>query len=136
MSGSLGHPNIIRDFPSRTCRVMRYVAENQTMVRDEGPPRGRRGLRGLRGLGLLQREGSKLEISFKGSESITVEQKSQQLIFSFFVTIALATSITYHLGVSESMCATFTSVLTPDPVAPLIISPLVVKDLAIAAISR
>jgi len=84
MSGSLGHPNIIRDFPSRTRRVMRYVAENQTMVRDEGPPWGRRGLRGLRGLGLLQREGSKLEISFKGSESITVEQKSQQLIFRFF----------------------------------------------------
>ena len=133
MSGSLGHPNIIRDFPSRTRRVMRYVAEDQTMIRDKGPPRGRRGLRSL---GLLQREGSKLEISFKGSESITVEQKSQQLIFRFFVTLALATSITYHLGVSESMCATFTSVLTPDPVAPLIISPLVVKDLAIAAISR
>ena len=83
MSGSLGHPNIIRDFPSRTRRVMRYVAENQTMVRDEGPPSGRWGLRSVRGLGLLQREGSKLEISFKGSESITVEQKSQQPISRF-----------------------------------------------------
>ena len=136
MSGSLGHPNIIRDFPSRTRRVMRYVAENQTMVRDEGPPRGRRGLRGLRGLGLLQREGSKLEISFKGSESITVQQKSQQRIFRFSLAIPLATSITNHFEVSASRCATFTSVLTPDPVAPLTISPFVVKELAIAAISR
>ena len=130
MSGSLGHPNIIRDFPSRTRRVMRYVAEDQTMICDKGPPRG------LRGLRLLQGEGSKLEISFKGSEFITVEQKSQQRIFRFSLAIALVTSIPNHFGVSESICATFTSVLTPDPVAPFTISPLVVKDLAIAAISR
>ena len=127
MSGSLGHPNIIRDFPSRASGIMRYVAENQTMICDEGP---------LGGLRLLQGEGSKLEISFKGSESITVEQKSQQRIFRFSLAIPLATSITNHFEVSASMCATFTSVLTPDPVAPLTISPFVVKDLAIAAISR
>ena len=130
MSGSLGHTNIIRDFPSRTRRVMRYIAKDQSMICDKGPPRG------LRGLRLLQGEGSKLEISFKGSESITVEQKSQQRIFRFSLTIALSTSIPNHFGVSESICATFTSVLTPDPVAPFTISPLVVKDLAIAAISR
>ena len=76
MSGSLGHTNIIRDFPSRTRRVMRYVAEDQTMIRDEGPS--------TKGLRLLQSEDSKLEISFnKGSESITVEQKSQQPIYRF-----------------------------------------------------
>ena len=74
MSGSLGHPNIIRDFPSRTRWVMRYVAEDQTMICNKGPLGGRR---------LLQGEGSKPEISFKGSESITVEQKSQQPISRF-----------------------------------------------------
>ena len=74
MSGSLSHPNIIRDFPSRTRWVMRYVAEDQTMICNKGPLGGRR---------LLQGEGSKPEISFKGSESITVEQKSQQPISRF-----------------------------------------------------
>ena len=93
MSGSLGHPNIIRDFPSRTRRVMRYVAEDQTMICDKGPPRG------LRGLRLLQGEGSKLEISFKGSESITVEQKSQQSIRRFYLALVPAISTTNHFAV-------------------------------------
>ena len=70
MSGSLGHPNIIRDFPSRASGIMRYVAENQTMICDEGP---------LGGLRLLQGKASKLGISIKKIESITVEQKSQQI---------------------------------------------------------
>ena len=70
MSGSLGHPNIIRDFSSRASGIMRYVAENQTMICDEGP---------LGGLRLLQGKASKLGISIKEIESITVEQKSQQI---------------------------------------------------------
>ena len=76
MRSSLGHSNIIRYFPSRTRRVMRYVAEDQTMICDKGP---------LGGLRLLQGDGSKPEISFKGSESITVEQKSQQPINRFYL---------------------------------------------------
>ena len=70
MSGSLGHPNIIRDFSSRASGIMRYVAENQTMICDEGP---------LGGLRLLQGKASKLGISIKKIESIKVEQKSQQI---------------------------------------------------------
>ena len=70
MSGSLSHPNIIRDFPSRASGIMRYVAENQTMICDKGP---------LGGLRLLQGKASKLGISIKEVESITVEQKSQQI---------------------------------------------------------
>ena len=90
MSGSLGHPDIIRDFPSRASGIMRYVAENQTMICDEGP---------LGGLRLLQGEGSKPEISFKGSESITVEQKSQQPISRFYLAIVSAMSTINHFAV-------------------------------------
>ena len=90
MSGSLGHPNIIRDFPSRTRRVVRYVAEDQTMIGDKCP---------LGGLRLLQGKGSKPEISFKGSESITVEQKSQQPISRFYLAIVSAMSTTNHFAV-------------------------------------
>ena len=90
MSGTLRHSDIIGDFPSSSSRIMRYIAEDQTMIRDEGPPSG---------LSLLQNEGSKLENSFKGFESITVEQKSQQPISRFSLAITLATSITDHFGV-------------------------------------
>ena len=90
MRSSLGHSNIIRYFPSRTRRVMRYVTEDQTMICDKGP---------LGGLRLLQGEGSKPEISFKGSESITVEQKSQQRIRRFYLTVVPAISTTNHFAV-------------------------------------
>ena len=90
MRSSLGHSNIIRYFPSRTRRVMRYVAEDQTMICDKGP---------LGGLRLLQGEGSKPEISFKGSESITVEQKSQQSIRRFYFALVPALSTTNHFAV-------------------------------------
>ena len=90
MRSSLGHSNIIRYFPSRTRRVMRYVAEDQTMICDKGP---------LGGLRLLQGEGSKPEISFKGSESITVEQKSQQSIRRFYPALVPAISTTNHFAV-------------------------------------
>ena len=92
MSGTLRHADKIGDFPSSTSRIMRYIAEDQTMIRDEGPS--------TKGLRLLQSEGSKLEISFnKGSESITVEQKSQQPLYRFSLAISLATSIKDHFGV-------------------------------------
>lgn len=87
MRSSLGHSNIIRYFPSRTRRVMRYVAEDQTMICNKGP---------FGGLRLLQGEGSKPEISFKGSESITVEQKSQQSIRRFYLALVPAISTTNH----------------------------------------
>ena len=90
MRGPLGHPNIIRDFPSRTRRVVRYVAEDQTMIGDKCP---------LGGLRLLQGKGSKPEISFKGSESITVEQKSQQPIRRFYLTLISAMSTNFHFAV-------------------------------------
>ena len=90
MRSSLGHSNIIRYFPSRTRRVMRYVAEDQTMICDKGP---------LGGLRLLQGDGSKPEISFKGSESITVEQKSQQSIRRFYFALVPALSTTNHFAV-------------------------------------
>ena len=90
MRSSLGHSNIIRYFPSRTRRVMRYVAEDQTMICDKCP---------LGGLRLLQGEGSKPEISFKGSESITVEQNSQQPISRFYLAIVSAMSTINHFAV-------------------------------------
>ena len=64
------NPNVVSNFTSSTGRIMRYVAEDQTMICDEGP---------LGGLRLLQGKASKLGISIKEIESITVEQKSQQI---------------------------------------------------------
>ena len=60
------------------------------MICDEGP---------LGGLRLLQGKASKLGISIKEIESITVEQKSQQPISRFYLAIVSAMSTINHFAV-------------------------------------